>query len=113
MEHTKTPWLASTRCDAIIAKEPTADHGSFNAQEVAHYGGYVIAESLSSDDRTFVLLACNLHERLVEALIQVTDVLDGFGDLPDSEMNDERWHESQAWKKVRQAREVLAEVGVA
>lgn len=113
MEHTKTPWLASKRCDAIIAKEPTADHGSFNAKEVEHYGGYLVAESMGADDRAFVLLACNSHHQLVEALAAVVDVLDSFGDLPDSEMNDERWHESGAWKKVQAAREALAAAGAA
>lgn len=75
MGHTKTPWFASKRGDAIIVNEPTADHGNSNAKEVEHYGGYVVAESLGTADREFVLRACNAHEQLVAALREAIEII--------------------------------------
>lgn len=67
-KHTPTPWRASSRGDAIVANEPTSQHGDNNAKELQHYGGYVIAESFTDEDRAFALRACNSHDQLVTAL---------------------------------------------
>lgn len=68
-KYTPTPWLPSKRADAIVVNEM---HDLYQLPEtVKHYGGYVVAESLTDIDRAFVLRACNAHEQLVAALRKI------------------------------------------
>lgn len=65
MEHTKAPWRAGPVADTIIADEGP---NNMSAEARAHYGGYLVAESVDAADREFIVRACNSHDQLVSAL---------------------------------------------
>jgi hypothetical protein len=72
-QHTPTPWHESKIADAIIVNVNPGWGQSRISME--HYGGYVVAESLTEEDRAFVLRACNSCDQLVAALREAKQAL--------------------------------------
>ncbi len=73
MEATPRPWVESRQVDAIVSRDPAAmkyalerRHGGKDL--VDHYGGALVAESMSTADRQLVLRAVNHLAPLMEAL---------------------------------------------
>jgi len=64
--HTPTPWRRGKASDAIVADAPLRPFDS--PEDVAYYGGYLIAESVTVANQDFIVRACNVHEELLEAL---------------------------------------------
>lgn len=109
-KHTPTPWRASIRGDAIVADEPTSQHGDNNAKELQHYGGYVIAESLTDEDRAFALRACNSHDELVGALKAILETKPQFGMNPRAIVGSP---DAVGWNVHAMARAAIAAAGAA
>lgn len=66
-KHSPTPWEESDEGDSIFAAD----------------GHEVVADDFTDDrwkaDRPFIILACNNHDALVEALREILNVPLGFG----------------------------------
>ena len=104
MQHTKTPWRVGSpnRMGSVVADEPVPEIGG--SEDVAYYGGHLIAESIAPRNAAFIVRACNSHEPLVAALKVADKFLSGFeGDELQDGID----------SKITQIRRALAAAGVA
>lgn len=109
-QHTPTPWLPSQVTDAIIVNN---NPGWGQSQEAfRHYGGYVVAESLTEEDRAFVLRACNSHEQLVALTLRAQAILAAYLP-PDGSSDHETLNKLLELFDGPESRAALAAAGVA
>lgn len=85
--HTATPWRIGKSCGSVVADEPVPEVSG--AEDVAYYGGYLIAESIAPRNAEFIVRACNAHAALIHALQMVRDAdedcrRDGLRRMPES-----------------------------
>lgn len=63
--HTATPWRVG-RKGCVVADVPVPGMGGND--DVAYYGGHMVAESVTEANAAFIVKVVNLHEQLVAAL---------------------------------------------
>jgi hypothetical protein len=71
MTHTPTPWAISPGTDSPDIKSETGDYVVSTGW--SGYGGEAIAGEMSEEDAAFIVKAVNAHDKLVEALREVSD----------------------------------------
>ena len=64
--HTKGPWRVNERLLAIVSDEPCTD--ILGAENVEHYGGYLIAESIAPRNLSIIAAAPNMYEAISAAV---------------------------------------------
>lgn len=74
--HTPTPWRRGKASDAIVADAPVRPFD--DAEDVAYYGGYLVAESVTVANQEFIVRACNAHDELVAALKRAVETIRAF-----------------------------------
>ena len=60
--HTKGPWRVNERLLAIVSDEPCTD--ILGAENVEHYGGYLIAESIAPRNLSIIAAAPEMYEAI-------------------------------------------------
>ena len=60
--HTKGPWRVNERLLAIVSDEPCTD--ILGAENVEHYGGYLIAESIAPINLSIIAAAPEMYEAI-------------------------------------------------
>lgn len=96
-KHTPTPWREAKVADGIIADTPVERHDAEDPCVVQYYGGHLVAESMNTNDRRFILKACNSYDDLIGTLEDCVDALIEF--IP---------HDHPYQKIINQARAALA-----
>ena len=80
MAVTPRPWRRSPNAsDAIISDVPTARRvpDNLDDDEREYYGGYVVAESIQSADREFILRAVTFFDRMTAGHAAACRIHDG------------------------------------
>ena len=67
--HTKGPWRVNERLLAIVSDEPCTD--ILGAENVEHYGGYLIAESIAPRNLSIIAAAPEIYAALKDLVYQV------------------------------------------
>ena len=60
--HTKGPWRVNERLLTIVSDEPCTD--VLGAENVEHYGGYLIAESIAPRNLSIIAAAPEMYEAI-------------------------------------------------
>ena len=84
--HTKGPWRVNERLLAIVSDEPCTD--ILGAENVEHYGGYLIAESIAPINLSIIAAAPELYDALRELL---TDMVIAQGNMRKAAKRDPAW----------------------
>lgn len=81
-QHTPTPWRVGkpNRMGSVVANVPVPEIGG--SEDVAYYGGHLIAESIAPRNAAFIVRACNSNAALVNALQLLADKVEACGGYP-------------------------------
>ncbi len=62
-QHTKGPWRAGNVGASVVSDHPVEE--MTGSDDVQYYGGHLIAESISKENRNIVIASPDLYEALV------------------------------------------------